>query len=893
MTASVVTEQSTQNRLRVAAVRKQAQILLDSGAAGVEVATTISEGMDRFVIQLFLDAIGHLGSCNWRKIERNAAVVAVGGSGRGAMAPYSDIDLLFLYRGVVQDDFMVCVAQFVRDCWDAGLTLGHSVRTVNESITIALNDSQVATSLIEVRRLWGSDVLVRELKGKFCRRVIRRRLPKFIEDCLTARDHERWQHGAVVQQLEPDVKRALGGLRDLHMIRWMGFANFGTSDIDALCLRRVLGSKDSKNLRDANEFLTRIRIELHFAAGKAQDVLGRDDQLRIAKQRAIESMPGQSSVEVFMQEYFRHSMAVADLAKRFTSLNRPKSLRSRLITFAGTHRINKIFKVGPAHIDVVGKYRESLCSNLQDILKIYQLAASYRVDVAPLLAEQIKESAFTLSTTVSPEEAKLFLSVLGTTGNLGLLVRSMHDTGVLEILIPEFKHAHCLLQFNLYHKFTVDEHILQAVESVELFEQNQGPVGTAYRKINNRQILHLALMLHDLGKGFPGDHSQVGRRIAERTARRFHLSADQREVLIFLVYKHLMMSHLALRRDITDPKLLLRFSHEVGSPETLRMLYVLTAADLMAVGPGVWTNWKADLLTDLYNRAMHILSGKPHQFNADEHLKKVRGQVLESMTHDLGDANQGRLDDWYDEQFNVLPLYYLSSTVSEQIAADLHVIRTLQSDEIVLEGQFDSATGTVDYRVITNKRFSAGCFHRIVGVLTANRLKILSAQISTTQNGVVIDGFRVVDRDYAGDVPQSRIDLVTSAIRNVLIGRTTVEELFRRYKRFDAEHHAGSVSDLPMRVVIDNSSSERCTVIDVFAYDRTGLLYTIARTVFELNFSVELAKIATHFDQVVDVLYVTDISGRKINDQSRLRAIQDGLESKIAEFQCAGYLRFV
>jgi [protein-PII] uridylyltransferase len=512
---------------------------------------------------------------------------------------------------------------------------------------------------------------------------------------------------------------------------------------------------------------------------------------------------------------------------------------------------------------------------------------------APPIIAAIKASLGSLEGELSQESIRRFLEILRETTGLGDVLRQMYDVGVLELIIPDMKHARSLLQFNQYHSYTVDEHTLRTIEAAVGFERDEGPVGAAYRAIHDKETIHLALLLHDLGKGCEEDHSEVGRRIAERTAARLGLPDQQRDALVFLVHKHLKMAHLAFRRNTSDLDVLMPFAQEVGSPEVLRMLYVLTAADLSGVGPGVWNDWKANLLTGLFDNAMLILSGKHGRFQEHERLRSIKKQVWTAMAGNATQAEARELREWLDMQLDAFPPHYLGVTPVAEIAADLEVIRNLGPHEVSVEATLEPERRTVLYRLITHEEYADGVFHKTCGVLTARRMEILSAQISTSLDGFVVDSYRVVDHDYSGEVPPERIEQVAQALRSVLTGATNVQSLFQKHVRFGARRPPAPLSDQQTRVVIDNHSSDRCTIIDVFAHDRTGLLFTISRAIYEMGLSVMLAKISTHLDQIVDVFYVTEQDGRKITDPARLRTIQSDLAAKLDEFEREGYQQFV
>lgn len=881
-------------RGRVAEIRQHALDQFKRFASGVQTATILADSFQAFVLEQWSEALKlAVSPAIAARLEKESAIVAVGGTGRGELAPYSDIDLLFLCEPSLTADFQQVANQCLRCLWDAELKLGHSVRTPRDAMAMAVTEPQFATSLVEMRAMWGSTELVAKLKRTFERSVIRTRRSAFFEMCVSAREEELTKNGGAIQQLEPDIKYSRGGLRDLHLLRWIGFALYETPDIDSLRLKGALSREDAHKLIHAHEFLARIRMDLHFAAGKPQDRLTRDEQLRIASERNIERTPGQSPVERFMQEYFQHTTAVVEIVRRFISRHRRRPFKQWLIDSLLTRRQDGSFLISPTRLDVLSRRLNSVCSDLRSVLQLFQTAARNHVQIAPRVLERIRLEAPQFSRVLDAGHSELFLSILEPRGTLGTTLRAMYECGVLEVVLPEFTRVRCLLQFNAYHSYTVDEHTLRAMEVIESFEHDPGPIGAAYRDVKLKPVLHLAMLLHDVGKGGLEDHSELGRDIADRIAVRLGLPEPHRDLLKFLVLKHLVMADVAFRHDTSDPGELNRFSHMVGSPEWLTMLYVLTVADISAVGPAVWNDWKAGLLTDLFDRSMLILSGKHPRFLEEQRLQKVREHVSAKLVPETAtDEIRTQATHWLDEKLNEFPAHYLTGTASDRIASDLEIIRRLQPGEIVVEGNYQ-ADDTVEYRIILDSQNSEGCFHRIAGTLTSQRLVILSAQICTTADGIVVDVFRVRDDDFAGVVPPDRMEQVGKAIRQVLRKEVKVEEMFQRSRRFSWKNAKAPVSDLPNRVTIDNDSSDRCNIVCVFAHDRPGLLYTISRAIYRLELSIDLAKIATHLDQVLDVFYVTDRAGKKISDQARLASLQMELNSTLTEFDTTGHHKFL
>jgi len=869
-------------RQQVEGIRELAQKRMGSHATGLQIAASICQSTDEFLVSLMTELLEPYAEATRTALSHTTAIVAVGGSGRGDSAPYSDVDLLFLEGRSAPAEFHKIVPQIVRDCWDAGLKLGHSVRTLSDTLRMARQDTQFATSLIDIRCLWGSEDLVKELARKFHRQVVESRAGTFIDECISSRAQERAQHGAAVLQLEPDLKRSFGGLRDLHLLRWVGYARQGVSDLNSLKLQGALSQEDVRRLVLAHDYLMSVRINLHLAAGRPQDILTRDEQLRITAERQIADTPGQRAVERFMQEYFQHSLAIAEISSDFVARNRQHPLLRQVANFVMSYRVDNRYRVGLESLDVVPRHRAETCETLAGALDLYFTSATLGTLPHPQLALEIKQNSTKFRReTLTPKIQETFLKLLGLPGHLEQTLRSMFDTGILECILPAMSHVRCLLQFNQYHSYTVDEHTLRAVGACEARLNDQGPIGRAYREVKHKELLHLALLLHDAGKGYEEDHSEVGKRLAEEAAARLGLPDHQRDLLIFLVHRHLLMATLAFRRDISDPEVLLKFNHEVGSADALRMLYVLTAADIEAVGPGVWNDWKAELLTLFYDRSMVWLSGKSDLFQEPVRVQKNSTKVLDEL------SPAAKTDPAVHARLQMAPPHYLIGTAPDRIARDLEVIRQRSSDDISIESYYDSETATVEYRVITSESMGMGCFHKLTGVLSAKRMEILNAQICTYSDGIIIDSFRVHDYDHEQVVPAFRLEEVAGLMRKALQNEIDVETLFRSRMRFAPNVATGPVSNLPMRVVIDNESSDRCTVIDIFAHDRSGLLYRISRALFELDLSVMLAKISTHFDQVVDVFYVTDSKGRKIIDGQRLRTIRDVLTREIEQFEVA------
>lgn len=883
-------QEIARRKAMVTAVRQRARAMLEAGTPGIQIAGSICEATDQLLLTLIEETLHSCGKSE-AEIREQGAVIAVGGTGRGELAPYSDIDLLFLHQADKANDFEEFVPRFVQICWDSGIQLGHATRDIPTCLTLARKDPQIATALVEARFLWGNEKLCQRLVQQFRQKVINTRRRQFIEDCMRARANGGSTDGPPAQELEPDIKSSSGGLRDLHLIRWIGYARYGIKDIDSLRLQGALSKADAAQLKDAWEFLTRLRIDLHLNAGKEHDRLTRDDQLRIARERGFEETETQRSVERFMQDYFKHSSALATITQRFAQLQCPRSFLELTRDLMIGHRAEGVLYVGANQITVAERNLPQVCESLESILRAFKASALYGVPLAPKVLEAIQARVPQLDKAVSAESARLFMDIFRCTKSLPPVLRAMFTTRLLDVVIPDVSRIRNLLQFNQYHHFTVDEHTLRAVETVVSFEQDEGPIGAAYRSISHKEILHLAVFLHDIGKGFKRDHCIVGEEIAMRIGARLFLPAYQTEQIALLVRKHLEMADIAWRRDITDSSLILSFSREIGSPDTLRMLYVLTAADVTAVGPGTWTQWKAGLLAELFDRCLVMLSGKRYSYHEAERIRFAQEEVTKILeAHAPGEITA----EWIESQLQGFSPYYLTTTPPPRIADDLRVIRTLGPEDIEVLFGWNEETQISEYRIITrNPLATTGCFYKMCGVLAAHHLEILSADINTTNEGVVVDSYWVSDRNFTSRPPDTRFEEVAETFRDVLQSKTKVESLFVRKRRFGSDRIPAKVSNLPLRVQIDNVSSENRTIIDVFAHDRPGLLYTVAKALYDLKLSVDLAKIATHFDQVLDVFYVIEADQNKISSPERLREVKEYLEKVLHDFEAESYKDFV
>lgn len=841
-------------------------------AKGLEICRQITGLVDQIVIQVFERSVGLLKDDERAQVEDSISLVAQGGFGRREMAPYSDVDLMILHDGMHPQVVEKIASRITKDVFDIGLKLGLSVRTPREVNQLFTTDATIFTALAESRFLCGAKTLFDRFFERFAY-LAKRRSQYLIDLTEQARRDERLKFGETVYLLRPNVKRSRGGLRDIQFVRWAAFARYGIVDFDELLQRELLTEPDHETLKEAREFMLRLRNELHFHAGKAQDVLGRREQLRLAEFFGYQGNEFKLPVEQFMGDYFRHTSNVRYSSFHFLATAKTRSRIGSLVGPVFSVSFEGDFRVGPIHVGGTRQGMEKLTRNVVDVLRLMELSNAFnrRIDHSTWVA--IREAMLKRRVVdITPEVAERFIALLAEPRRLASLLRRLHEMGVLEQIIPEFKHATALLQFNEYHKYTVDEHTMRAVEFATQCGETQTPLGSIYRSIKQKAILHLAILLHDIGKGYNEDHSEVGARIAVAMGKRFGLSERETETLRYLVHRHLVMAHLAFYRNLDDEAVIAEFASEVGSVEVLKMLYVLTCADLAAVGPDVLNDWKLTLLTRLYERALEQLSGV-NRFGAT-HPKLL--EVIQ-MVHRKG--YDDKAVGWFDHALRELPSSYFWTWTKTEIFDRLDRARQLKSDESAVWASYSEESQSVEFCLVTHDRSSSGYFHRLTGVLSSNCFEIRSVDVTELDETRVLFRFRVIDSEFADCPPKDRLEETKKQILAVVNDEVDNTPTFR--KVWGATEVSPEIPRLPSRVEIDNESTDQYTVIDVFCHDRIGLLYDVTRTLFSLKLEIRVAKVGTYLDQVVDVFYVTDFEGSRITDEDRLREITSALMSTL------------
>jgi [protein-PII] uridylyltransferase len=863
---------------------------LREGATGGEVVQAFSDFMDALLIARFREVIQQ-GNAEIRASWQQCSLVAMGGYGRRELAPYSDIDVMVLIQGKQAEVAHTVSKGVFHHLWDLGFQVGHSVRSIAECLSIAETDLPACTSLMESRFLGGNPAVFQEFQKKFDLRILKRRAKRFVLDKIKERQREYAKFGETIFLLEPNIKKSKGGLRDVHLIQWVGRARYGVGTIQELSNRGILAFQDYQVLQEAQEFLWRVRGFLHFEANRAQDILTFDDQVRLAEIYGLSDLPNLLAVEQFMQQYFRHTTGLYDRCMRFLEQTQEQSWVDRMRQWWPNSLIEGNFRIEDNRLTIPSEKLHGVLERPVLLLRLFEISHDQAVPVDSKILNELSQYLTTIPNEQfhTEEVSRLFRGILNRPGRIGQTLEAMHQAGLLEKLVPAFARVRGLMQFNQYHKYTVDEHSLLAVKETERLQEDQGIIGEVYRQIQDKDILHLAVLLHDLGKGRPGDHSKIGQEIAHKMADRLELSQQDREVLAYLVFHHLVMSHTAFRRDLKDPKIILTFARKMKTVEILQKMFILTVADISAVGPEVMTKWKESLLGELYSRTFESM------VEGQESIKTARGKsvlqpaarktLLEFIATQAKEIPSPDPDwpSWVDEQLAQLPDWYIASTQVEQMAAHLLAMRNLSSRPTYVEGRFNVELGVSEYVLITRAQAKPGLMMQITGVLAALGLEVLNAQIMTLADGTVLDVFSVNDSDCDGQPSDYRLSEVSQEIQGVVQEDYSVNQVFDRRRRmnFGRQFPTGR---RPTEVVMDNEVSDSYTVIDVFADDKPGLLFVLAKILVQLDLSIHMARIGTRLDQVVDVFYVTNAQGDKISSGNESEHVQAILSTAVNDF---------
>ncbi len=831
------------------------------GGGGSLVVKALSDLADTLLLKGFQSIDPSMGH------EWGGTLIAIGGYGRQELSPSSDIDLMFLLPERKEEQTDHAASQLIRLLWDLGYKVGHSTRTIEEVIMLARQDPLIATSLLESRYVHGDRILFKRFHKAFFTKVIDKHIKNFLSHLDEGREESRRKYGATPYLIEPHLKQSPGGLRDIHYLKWVSCARYHTHHLPQVHQWGHLSNIEYTALVEAQDFLWRVRNHLHFLAGKPSDLLA------IELQEEISPFFQRTDRRGFMKEYYIHTGRILEISKRFTREAYPLSRSQKWRRPWKTSQVAPGFQIFSEAISIKSPKPFQFFENDENVLRLFLLAKTHSVRVSDSVLEiiyQVSEKKRDIPLT--PAAFSLFKTLMTEPGGIAKTLRIMHRIHLLWRIIPEFEEVNCLVQQSRSHAFTVDEHCFRALEAAEQFRDEEGPFQEIYVAVQKKDLLHLAILLHDIGKGGQHDHSKVGAEVAGVVAGRLGYDQRDRALLVFLVRQHLILSEVALFRDFSNEPVLLKFVETVQDLKALRKLFILTCADIRATAPGMWTSWKKELLLKLFNEASGALSGnKPAP--EDEKVSEIIGKLLKTVRNKYPEA-------WLKEVLlTLIPRYYLF-TPFEKVVLDLDALADLQTNPIQVGARFLPDQGVAEYTLYTYDWITSGIFSSMAGIFTAKGLKILSAQVFTHPNGMLIDTFKVIDPDYHDDITQVRVKEIRKDVEGVLTGKTTVEHLLLQSRRFPRRKESPVLSQ-PVRIEVDNNSSRTFTVIDIYATNRRGLLFVITKAIYALGLIVHAAKIATRSDQVVDVFYVLGSDHKKLEKAASIQRIKEYLIREI------------
>ncbi|MBF0327161.1 MAG: [protein-PII] uridylyltransferase [Alphaproteobacteria bacterium] len=805
------------------------------------------------------------------------SLVAVGGYGRGELSPQSDIDLLFLtpYKRTPWHEQIVEYILYM--LWDMGLKVGQSTRSADECVRLAKGDLTIRTALLEMRWIWGDQPLFKELKARYASDVISGSGEEFVESKLAERDSRHEQMGDTRYVLEPNVKEGKGGLRDLHTLYWLAKYLYRVADVAELAETGVISKDAWRRFAKAQGFLWTVRCHLHYLTGRAEDRLTFDVQPEIAQRMNYADRAGSRGVERFMKHFFLVAKDVGDLTRLFCALAEEQQKRKpkiRLGQLLFLKRANIAgFKLDGDRLTVVAD--DQFATEPVAMIRLFHTALEHGVDIHPKALDLLHRNLKRINAGLraDPEANRLFMSILTSRKNPEVALRLMNESGVLGRFIPDFGRVVAQMQYDMYHVYTVDEHtvqaigILHAIERGELVEEVPAS-SEVIHKIASRDALYMSVLLHDIAKGRNGDHSVLGADVALKLGPRFGLSDEETETVAWLVREHLTMSRIAFKRDIDDPKTIADFVAKVQSPERLRLLLCLTVADIRAVGPTVWNGWKGGLLRELFHRAQDMMLGglaEAREYRVQAAHRTVTAELTKQGW--TGSDIEAHLARGY-------PTYWTSFDTATHLR-HARLVREAEATKapLTVDSRVDAFRSVTEITVYTSDH--PGLFSQIAGAMAVSGANIVDAKIVTMANGMALDTFWIQDSEGGPFNNPAKLAKLSAAVEQVLSGRMRLDrELAARKGKLPTRT---AVFKVPPRVMTDNSASSNFTLIEVNGRDRPGLLYDLTAAMTQLGLQIASAHISTYGERVVDVFYVKDVFGLKVEHGRKLDQMRDTL----------------
>jgi [protein-PII] uridylyltransferase len=827
--------------------------------------------IDQLIRLIYDFVVQHMFPTGNRTASEKIAILAVGGYGRGEMAPHSDVDIAFVtpYKRTAWTEQVVEAALYM--LWDLGLKVGQSSRSLDETVRMAKEDLTIRTALLEGRFVWGDRPVYEEAANRFWAEVVGKTAPDFVAQKMEERDERHKKMGDSRYVVEPNVKDGKGGLRDLHTLYWIGKYMHRVRTPSALVDVGLLTSEEYKKFERAENFLWSVRCHMHDVAGRGEDRLTFDLQQQIATRMRFTDRPGRSGVERFMQYYFLNAKTVGDLTGLFLAhLDDTMGKKGRRFLPSISRHPRKLngFTLDRGRLSLPNDHFFS--ENPGRMIEIFQLADRYELEIHPLAMRAARRDARLIDASIrnDPVVNAQFLDILCSRRDPETVLRWMNEATVFGRFIPDFGRVVAQMQFDMYHHYTVDEHSIRAIGLLAEIgrgdHKSDHPLSSAIiKQIVSRRVLYAAVLLHDIAKGRGGDHSVLGAQVALNLCPRLGLTSAETETVAWLVQHHLLMSATAFKRDLADFKTILDFAQIVQSPERLRLLLVLTVVDIRAVGPGVWNSWKRQLLSDLFEATEEVLRLGHKQRGRDERIRAKQEQLAENM---------GLSAQTFGEFSRRLPASYWIAEPVDIVERNVRLLQGYKGTGLSIDACYYPERGATLITVLAADH--PGLFYRIAGAIHVAGGNIIDARVHTSTDGLAIDNFLVQDPFGQPFRENAQIERLRQAIEEALVNR---KMLVTKLGAKTPPRRRADAFRISPSVFVDNIASNRFTVIEVNAADRPALLNNLAQALFESKVTLHSAHIATYGERAVDTFYVTDLFGGKIESKARLKSLETKL----------------
>jgi [protein-PII] uridylyltransferase len=844
-------------------------------SAGHEITGGHSFLIDQLVRTIHDHVVSDVYPSGNRSTGERLALMAVGGYGRAEMAPHSDVDIAFIHPTRHAPWCEQVIEAILYYLWDLGLKVGHSSRSVDDTIRMARADLTIRTALLEGRYIWGDKTLYDDTTRRFADEVVKGTEKQFVSEKLEERNARHKRMGDSRYVVEPNVKDGKGGLRDLQTLYWIGKYIHKARVAAELVDVGLFTPQEYRSFRRAEGFMLAVRCHLHTITGRAEDRLTFDLQRAVAARMNFADRPGKSAVERFMQFYFLQAKGVGALTGVFLAhideqFARSRARRGLLASFTPRARDLKGYRVYGGRIGAPGD--DWFARDPVRLIELFQLAEANGLEIHPETMRMASRDAGLIrsETRDDPRANALFLDLLAGRNDPEAVLRWMNEAGVFGRFVPDFARVNAQMQFDMYHHYTVDEHTIRAIGLLNRIEKGElagdHPRSTRLiHQVASRRAAYVAVLLHDIAKGRGGDHSELGAKVAEDLGPRFGLDEGETALVAWLVRQHLLMSRTAFKRDLTDPQTIEDFVAEVQGLERLRHLMLLTAVDIRAVGPGTWNSWKGQLLGELYDAAEERLR-LGHSRHGREQRVEAKKQAVGALLGEkagLLALYANRFDDayWIAEPDDIIVRNLLQYAASHE-----------DKDNLSVRCEVYPARGATLVTVIAADH--PGLFYRIAGGIHLAGANIIDARIHTSRSGWAVDNFLVQDPHGTPFSEPAQLERIERSVADALANRNAlVPQLARR----PLPHSRAKAFDVRPVVGFDNQASGRFTVIEVNARDRAALLNRLARALFESRLLVFSAHVTNYGERAADTFYVTDLTGGKITAPARLKAIEAAL----------------